>query len=63
MLIGLLGLGIALDNWLSLLAAVLLPLASLLVRIHHEESVLRGALGDDYRDYAARTSRLVPGVW
>jgi protein-S-isoprenylcysteine O-methyltransferase Ste14 len=63
MLVGLLGLGIAFDNWLSLLVLALLPLVGLVVRIYYEESVLREVLGDDYRDYASRTRRLVPGVW
>jgi protein-S-isoprenylcysteine O-methyltransferase Ste14 len=63
MLIGLIGLGIALDDWLSLLVLALLPLTGILVRIRYEESVLLDSLGDDYRDYASRTNRLVPGVW
>jgi protein-S-isoprenylcysteine O-methyltransferase Ste14 len=63
MLLALLGLGIALDDWLSLLALALLPLIGLVVRIRHEESVLGEALGEEYREYAAHTSRLVPGVW
>jgi protein-S-isoprenylcysteine O-methyltransferase Ste14 len=63
MLLALLGLGIALDDWLSLLALTLLPLIGLVVRIRYEESVLEQALGDEYRDYAAQTARLVPGVW
>jgi protein-S-isoprenylcysteine O-methyltransferase Ste14 len=63
MLLALIGLGIALDDWLSLLALALIPLAGILVRIRHEESVLLEALGEDYREYASRTSRLVPGVW
>ena len=63
MLLALVGLGIALDDWLSLLVLALLPLTGILVRIRHEESVLLDALGDDYADYASRTSRLVPGVW
>jgi protein-S-isoprenylcysteine O-methyltransferase Ste14 len=28
-----------------------------------EETRLNAALGDEYRRYAARRSRLVPGVW
>ena len=59
MLLALFGLGIALDDWLSLLALTLVPLAGLLVRIRHEESVLR----EEYGDYASSTRRLVPGVW
>jgi protein-S-isoprenylcysteine O-methyltransferase Ste14 len=63
MLVALLGLGIALDTWPSILAIVLLPLTGLLVRIHVEEHALENALGEEYRRYAAETRRLVPGVW
>ena len=62
-LVGLIGTGVALDNWLSLLAILVLPPLGVLVRIHEEEAMLERALGDDYRSYAARTRRLVPGVW
>jgi protein-S-isoprenylcysteine O-methyltransferase Ste14 len=57
------GIGVALDNWLSLLATLLLPPLGVLVRIHEEEAMLERALGDQYRSCAARTRRLVPGVW
>jgi protein-S-isoprenylcysteine O-methyltransferase Ste14 len=58
-----LGYGIALQNWLSLLAAFLLPLAALLYRIHLEEPVLAAAFGTDYTDYQKQTRRLIPWVW
>ena len=57
------GMGLALDNWLSLAVAVLLPLAAVLIRIRAEEAALDRELGDAYRSYSARTRRLVPGVW
>jgi protein-S-isoprenylcysteine O-methyltransferase Ste14 len=57
------GLGLALDNWASLLALAVLPAAGLLVRIRSEERALLAALGDDYRRYAASRRRLFPGVW
>jgi protein-S-isoprenylcysteine O-methyltransferase Ste14 len=63
MLVALIGLGIALDDWLSLLILALLPLTGIVVRIRHEESVLLAGLGEDYRAYSARTPRLVPGIW
>ena len=63
LLTSMLGLGIALGNWLSVLALVVLPLAGVLVRIRAEEAALTAALGDSYRAYAARTDRLIPGVW
>jgi protein-S-isoprenylcysteine O-methyltransferase Ste14 len=62
-LIAFLGIGVALDNWLSILALVVLPLIGVLLRVHVEEAALTAALGDEHRDYAAHTRRLVPGVW
>jgi protein-S-isoprenylcysteine O-methyltransferase Ste14 len=62
-LVGLLGIGIALSNWLSIAALVLIPLAGILIRIRVEEAKLVSALGQDYSDYAARTCRLIPGLW
>jgi protein-S-isoprenylcysteine O-methyltransferase Ste14 len=62
-LVGFLGVGIALDSWLSVLALVLIPLLAILVRIRVEEAELARALGQEYRAYARRTHRLVPGLW
>ncbi len=62
-LVALLGIGITLANSLGILAATVIPLLAILVRIRIEEARLLSALGQDYRDYAARTRRLIPGVW
>ncbi|MEO2167546.1 MAG: isoprenylcysteine carboxylmethyltransferase family protein [bacterium] len=45
--------GVALFIWLPLT----------LVRITHEERALQAGFGDAWRDYAARTWRLVPGIY
>jgi len=58
-----LGFGLAVQNWVSLIVAVALPLAALLYRIHVEEAVLAAALGSDYREYQQRTKKLVPFLW
>ena len=57
------GYGVALQNWLSLLAVILIPLAALLYRISIEEKVLAKSLGPDYVDYQKRTKKLIPWVW
>jgi protein-S-isoprenylcysteine O-methyltransferase Ste14 len=62
-LVAFLGVGIALDSWLSVVTLVLLPLLAVLVRIHLEEAELATALGQEYRAYVSRTRRLVPGLW
>ena len=57
------GYGICLGNWLSL-ALVVVPVSWAFVRrIEVEEAALRTALGDAYRAYAARTRRLLPGIY
>jgi protein-S-isoprenylcysteine O-methyltransferase Ste14 len=62
-LIGLAGAGIALDNWLSVAALLLIPLVGVLVRIPVEEARLVQGLGHRYREYASKTWRLVPHLW
>ena len=62
-LLALAGFGVALANWLSVLILVALPAAALAVRIRVEEAALVSALGQEYREYASRTSGLIPGVW
>jgi protein-S-isoprenylcysteine O-methyltransferase Ste14 len=62
-LIAFLGIGVAFDDWLSIVALVVPPLIGILVRVHMEEAALTAALEDEYRDYAAHTRRLVPCIW
>lgn len=62
-LLALAGVGIALDNWLSILMLLNLPLAAIFVRIRVEETKLTIALGQEYETYVGRTWRLIPGLW
>jgi protein-S-isoprenylcysteine O-methyltransferase Ste14 len=57
------GLGLALGNWLALAVCFLPPLIGFTRRIVAEERVLSEELGEPYRAYAARTRRLIPGIW
>lgn len=62
-LLGFLGFGFCLGNWMSILS-VMLPIAgAFLWRIHVEERALTEALGDNYRAYMLRTKRLIPLVY
>jgi protein-S-isoprenylcysteine O-methyltransferase Ste14 len=58
-----LGYGVAVQNWLSLLVALLFPLAALLYRIRTEERVLVSSLGSAYAEYQKKTKRLLPWIW
>src|ERR1700683_3083408 len=58
-----LGLGLALDRWVSLALCVVLPTAAFVHRISIEEKVLLAGLGSEYEEYRRKTKRLVPFVW
>lgn len=57
------GLGFAFGNWISLAVVLGASLIGLGYRIHVEEAALIAHFGDRYRAYAARTSRLIPGIY
>lgn len=59
-LLAFLGFGICLGNWISLLVLMVPITAAFLWRIVVEEAALTRALGARYREYMARTRRLVP---
>lgn len=57
------GVGIAMDDWVSLALTVVLPITAVLWRISVEERELVHVLGGPYESYRAQTKRLVPGLW
>jgi protein-S-isoprenylcysteine O-methyltransferase Ste14 len=57
------GLSLVYGNWPALAVLLVLPAAVLTHRIFVEEAVLTEVMGRPYSDYAARTKRLVPGLW
>ena len=54
------GIGLALTNWLSLVAAIVPPALAYAYRISVEERALVATLGPAYANYMKRTKRLVP---
>jgi protein-S-isoprenylcysteine O-methyltransferase Ste14 len=62
LLITLLGFGLSLTNWLSLLVIMGCALIGLSYRIQVEEHVLQEHLGQRYQEYMRRTKRLIPFV-
>lgn len=62
-LLSLVGLGLALTNWLSLLALLICALPGFLYRVEVEERALRETLGQPYADYMRHTRRFVPFFW
>jgi protein-S-isoprenylcysteine O-methyltransferase Ste14 len=61
--ITMLGLGLALENWLCILVLFILPLSGHLYRIWVEEKVLLDHFGLAYANYTKRTKKLIPGIF
>ena len=57
------GIGLALGNWLGLLAQMGLVTAGYWYRVVVEERALAATIGDPYRSYMRRTKRFVPFVF
>ena len=57
------GYGIVTGVWPALAIVALLSAAVFARRIQVEEQALIDTMGDTYRDYQRRTSRLLPGIW
>ena len=63
LLLILLGFGLGLANWLSLLAVMGCALVGCAYRVRVEEGVLQERLGEPYRAYMRRTKRFIPFVF
>ena len=57
------GYGLAWTNAIAVVAAALPTSLAYLYRIAVEEAMLRELLGAEYERYAARTARLIPGIY
>lgn len=58
-----LGLGVAYENWISVLVLFIPLVAAYLYRISVEEKVLLGEFGEACAEYSKRTKRLIPKVY
>ena len=62
-LLAMVGLGLLLDNWLSVVVLAVVVAAGMTYRISVEERALVAALGQPYEDYRSSRRRLIPYVW
>lgn len=62
-LLGFLGLGLAVQSWAALVVMAVATPAALAYRLRLEEQFLVTELGDEYVRYAGRTKRLIPYIW
>jgi len=57
------GIGVALENWLSLVVIIVVPTIGLIIRIRVEERALLNALGEPFREFSQSRARIIPKVW
>jgi protein-S-isoprenylcysteine O-methyltransferase Ste14 len=62
-MLALIGLGCLTFNWLGFVVIVACSFIAYTLRISVEEKVLLQNLGEEYRRYAERTKRLIPGIF
>lgn len=62
-MVTILGLGLAMTNWLSLVLVVLGTLIGYEYRVRVEERALCEGIGNAYREYMRRTRRFIPWIW
>lgn len=62
-LISFIGLGLALNNWLSLLCILIFVGSTFLYRIKVEEDVLKKFFGNEYEEYRKKTKKLIPFIY
>jgi protein-S-isoprenylcysteine O-methyltransferase Ste14 len=58
-----LGQAFVIPNWFAGPSYLVLMLLLVALRVVPEERLMRETFGAEYTDYAARTKRLLPGVW
>ncbi len=58
-----LGQAVTTPNWLAGPSYLVVMALLVALRIGPEEQLMRETFGSDYGEYAARTKRLLPGVW
>jgi protein-S-isoprenylcysteine O-methyltransferase Ste14 len=58
-----LGHALVIPNWVAGPANLVAFAILFTLRVHAEEQMMSDTFGDEYATYAARTKRLIPGVW
>jgi protein-S-isoprenylcysteine O-methyltransferase Ste14 len=63
LLIAVLGLGVTMVNWLSVIIMLVPHAIIIILRINEEERALAEHFGSDYEDYRRNTKRLIPFIY
>jgi protein-S-isoprenylcysteine O-methyltransferase Ste14 len=55
--------GLATEHWVALIAAIVIFVPGLLIRVRSEEKLLRAAFGAEFEEYAKRVPAVIPGIY
>ena|ERR1700686_3578884 len=55
--------GLAMEHWIALIAAVVLFVMGMVIRVRSEEKLLRTAFGQEFEEYAKRVPAVLPGIF
>jgi protein-S-isoprenylcysteine O-methyltransferase Ste14 len=55
--------GLAMEHWIALMAAIVLFVIGLVIRVRSEERLLRAAFGQEFEEYARRVPAVIPGIY
>lgn len=55
--------GLAISQWLALLAALLVFFIGTIIRVRSEDRLLHEAFGEQFENYARRVRAIVPGIY
>lgn len=55
--------GLATEHWIALIAAFVIFMVGLVIRVRSEERLLRAAFGQEFEDYARRVPAVLPGIY
>ena len=55
--------GLAFEHWIALVAAMVVFMAGLVIRVKTEEKLLRAAFGPEFEEYAKRVPAVIPGIY
>ena len=55
--------GLATEHWIAMIAAIVIFVIGMVIRVRSEEKLLRAEFGVEFEEYAKRVPAVVPGIY
>jgi protein-S-isoprenylcysteine O-methyltransferase Ste14 len=55
--------GLATEHWIAMIAAIVIFVIGMVIRVRSEEKLLRAEFGEEFEAYARRVPAVVPGIF